>query len=332
MTDTTTNLAAGAMGATSVTRFYLSTKSVFDASATLLSGSHAVPDLAAGASSTATTSVTLPSPLPVATYYLFANADADNAVTEISETNNTAGRAILVGGDLVVSALTVPAVGASGGTIIVSDTVTSQGGGGAAASITRFYLSKDALLDATDTALDGSRTVPALAAGGASSGSTSVTIPGGIVPGAYFLIAKADADQTVPESNETNNATARPISIGPDLVVSSVTTASVGFAGSTITVTDVVTNLGGDTAAPSVTRYYLSVNGGVNGARLLDGSRTIGSLAAGASSTGSVVLTIPGDIGLSALYLVARTDADGTVGESVESNNTRERVILILPR
>jgi subtilisin family serine protease len=332
VTDTTTNQAAGAMGASSVTRFYLSTKAMFDASATLLPGSHAVPDLAAGAASTATTTVTLPSTLAVATYYLYANADADNAVAEISETNNTTGRAILVGGDLAVSALTAPTGGASGGTIVVGDTTTNQGGGAVAGSITRFYLSKDSFLDAADTVLDGSRIVPALAAGVSSAGSTNVRIPDAVVSGAYFLIAKADADGTVPESSETNNTTARSISIGPDLVVSSLTTVSAAAAGSTITVTDVVTNLGGETAAPSVTRYYLSVNGVVNAnARLLDGSRTIPALAAGAASSGSAQLTIPANMSSGALYLVAKADADGAVGEGVESNNTRERVILILP-
>ena len=43
----------------------------------------------------------------------------------------------------------------------------------------------------------GSRTVPDLDAGAASSGSTTVTIPSGVAPGLYYLIARADADNAV---------------------------------------------------------------------------------------------------------------------------------------
>jgi hypothetical protein len=40
-------------------------------------------------------------------------------------------------------------------------------------------------------------------------------------PGAYYVIAQADADGTVVETSENDNATARAITIGPDLAVSS---------------------------------------------------------------------------------------------------------------
>ena len=41
-------------------------------------------------------------------------------------------------------------------------------------------------------------------------------------------------------------------------------------------------------------------------------------------------MTLPPDI-TGAIYLVAMADADLTVAEGQEGNNTRERVILILP-
>ena len=186
ITDTTTNLGAGAVGASSVTRFYISSRAIFDGSAVPLPGGHAVPNLAAGAASTASTTVTLPSPLAVGTYYIYAVADADNAVSEIAETNNTTARTVLVGGDLVVSALAVPSAGGSGATIAVTDTTANQGGGAVAASVTRFYLSRDSILDSTDTALDGSRAVPTLATNGSSTGSTNVRLPDGVAPGALL--------------------------------------------------------------------------------------------------------------------------------------------------
>ena len=93
-----------------------------------------------------------------------------------------------------MSALTVPSKATAGSTILVNDTTTNQRAGTVAASITRFYLSANAVLDASDILLAGSRTVPELAAGVTSTGSTSVTLPSTVAAGAYYIIAKADAD------------------------------------------------------------------------------------------------------------------------------------------
>jgi subtilase family serine protease len=49
--------------------------------------------------------------------------------------------------------------------------------------------------------------IPILASGATSAGSTSVTIPAGTAPGAYYILARADATGAVAESSETNNAT-----------------------------------------------------------------------------------------------------------------------------
>jgi subtilase family serine protease len=86
--------------------------------------------------------------------------------------------------------------------------VTNQGGGGAAASTTRFYLSTNAVLDASDVALGAGRAVPPLAAGASSSGSTSIAIPSNTPPGTYYVIAQADGDGAVAESSESNNVSA----------------------------------------------------------------------------------------------------------------------------
>ena len=74
----------------------------------------------------------------------------------------------------------------------------------AAPTTTRFYLTASTVLDASAAVL-GSRAIPALAAGATSSGSTTVTIPAGTPAGNYYIIAKADADSVVTETNEGNN-------------------------------------------------------------------------------------------------------------------------------
>ena len=74
LSDTTRNDGVGS-AEPSTTRFYLSANTVFDAADVVL-GTRAVPLLASGASSCATTSLTLPTTLATGTYYILALADA----------------------------------------------------------------------------------------------------------------------------------------------------------------------------------------------------------------------------------------------------------------
>jgi subtilisin family serine protease len=121
--------------------------------------------------------------------------------------------------DLTVSTLTAPSVVAlPSAALTVTDAVSNQGNLGADATTLRFYLSTDALLDAGDAAL-GSRVVPALATGGTSSASTTLTIPASTSAGPYYLIARADADDEAVETDESNNAKAVPIQVRVDVTV-----------------------------------------------------------------------------------------------------------------
>jgi hypothetical protein len=83
----------------------------------------------------------------------------------------------------------------------------------AGASTTRFYLSTNASFSPDDVPLTGYRLVPALAPGASVAGATSLVIPANVVPGSYFLLARADADGEVGESLETNNALFRFFSV-----------------------------------------------------------------------------------------------------------------------
>ena len=98
----------GGVSAASTTRFYLSNNAALDAADVMLTGGRAVPGLAAGATSNGSTQLTIPAATATGTYYLFAKADGDAAVLETQETNNTTLRSIQIGGDLAVTAMTVP--------------------------------------------------------------------------------------------------------------------------------------------------------------------------------------------------------------------------------
>jgi subtilisin family serine protease len=330
VTDTTANPGAGPAPG-SQTRFYLSTNAAFDAGDTLLSGARSIAPLAGGANSTGTSSVALPAGLGPGTYYLIARADADHEVAETSETNNTMQRTIQIGGDLVVSALTVPAKGGAGQPLTVTETTRNSGAAPVGATVTRFYLSVNASLDASDTMI-GSRDVPALAGGASSALSTTLTIPSTVASGVYSLIAKADADAGVLETSESNNTFMRTVTIGSDLLISVPSGALKGAAGLAIDVTDTVTNLGGGASGPTTTRYYLSTNSTLSADDVpIGGGRQVPGLPAGATSTGTTAVSLPASAAAGVAYIVARADGDSVVSETSETNNTAGRVISIGP-
>lgn len=324
VSDTTLNQGTATVAA-SVVRFYLSPNAGLDAGDFVFAEGRSVPELAPGAESGGSTLLTVPVTTGPGTYYLFAKADGDATVLETQESNNAALRSVLIGTDLVVSTLAVPAKGEAGSTISVSETTSNQGGGAAPASTTGFSLSEDLRLDSGDVTLFSGRGVGALAPGASSSAATSVTIPAGTRPGAYYVIASADLDGSVAETSESNNTRYQPLLIGPDLTVSSASLpASTISAGSTSTVTDIVVNQGAGVAGASATRFYLSANPTFDAFDvLLSGGRAVGPIAGGATSSGTSVITIPAGTAAGTYYLFARADGDGDVLESVETNNVR---------
>jgi subtilase family serine protease len=325
--DTTKNLGGGASSA-SVTRFYLSTDTVLDGNDTTLAGSRDVATLDAGATSSGSTTVAIPASTPAGSYYVLAKADADGVIAETTETNNIAGRVIVIGADLQMSSITVPVKSGAGLTITVSDTIINQGGAAASPSVTRFYLSGNSILDGNDTPLGGSQAVPDLAPGGSHSASTSLTLPA-VPVGTYYIIAKADDDNVVLESRETNNTLARSIVIGGDLAVTALTVPATGGAGAPLTVSDVTTNQGGGSVGPTITRFYLSADSVLDAGDTLLASRDVGTLDGGAANSGSTAVTIPAATPAGTYYIVAKADADGSVVETYETNNTTPRSILI---
>jgi subtilase family serine protease/subtilisin family serine protease len=328
LTDTTKNQGGGAAGL-SVTQFHLSSNTTLDAGDTLLGG-RSVPALAAGASDSASTTVTIPEGTGTGTWYIIAKADGEEAVAETSETNNTFIDPIKIGPDLDITALTVPAASAAGEAIVITDTTSNPGGGAVGPTRTQFYLSLNSGLDASDILLGG-RDIPALAAGAASSGSTTVTIPEGTATGSWNVIAKADGQDAVAETSETNNTYSRTIKIGPDLDLTAFSAPTTAGAGQSIAVTDTTKNVGGGTAGPTQTRIYLSANSTLDGSDTLLGNRSVPALAAGEASSGSATVTIPEGTATGSWYLIAKADGEEVVAETSETNNTYSFSIKIGP-
>jgi subtilase family serine protease len=327
VSDTTRNTGGGpSVG--SITRFLLSTNSTLDAADVALA-ERLVPALAINGSHTATTPVTIPSGTAAGSYYLLAVADATDANSEVVETNNVRAVQLRVGPDLVVLSLAAPTSVAAGGPMAVTTTVTNQGGAAADASSAAIYWSANTTLDASDTEL-GTRSVPALAAGAGSSGSTTVAVPAGAAPGTYYVFARADRDGGIAESNEANNATYTVVRVGADLQVATATLSAASVAaGGSVVLTDATQNSGGAAAAPSATRAYLSANATLDAADTLLGIRVLAGLAAGESQSGTTAITIPAGTAPGLWFVIVKADADGAVVESSEANNTRWVTITV---
>jgi subtilase family serine protease len=326
--DTTKNQGGGSAAA-SVTSFYLSANVLLDAADVLL-GSRPTGPLAAGVSEAASTTLSIPAGTATGLYYIIAKADGTGLVTETQELNNTKyGAAMKIGPDLIESGIVVPAVAGAGIALVVSDTVKNQGSGAAGASTTSFYLSTNYALDGNDVFI-GSRSVPPLAAGVTSAASTPVVIPAGTVTGTYYVIVRADANDEVVESAETNNTTYTTTKVGADLTEFALTLSATAVAGGTTTVTDTVKNVGGSTAAPTTTRFYLSTNYVFDAADVLIGSRIVPAIDAGATNAAATSLQIPAQTTTGLwYYIIAVADADNVVTEPVETNNTRAAALRI---
>ena len=332
ISSTVKNAGPAPAGASTV-RFYLSADATLDAGDVLL-GSRALGVLAAGASSTGPTTVTIPANTSApSSYRIIAVADALGQVTETDETNNTlvsSGQVAisLFRPDLTLTTLTIPATGATGRPLAISNTVRNAGPAPTGPFAVRFYLSSEDTLDAGDVLL-GSRVLGGLAAGTSSMALTTLTIPANTsAPASYRVIAVADAlDQQV-EIDEGNNTLASSSTVAislyrPELAIRALTTAASGATGRPLAITNTVRNSGPAPAGPFTIRLYLSTDGALDAGDVLLGSRTLGGLRSGAVSTAVTMVTIPAGTSAPASYqIIAVVDALGQQVELDETNNT----------
>ncbi|MCI0417676.1 MAG: hypothetical protein L0387_11285 [Acidobacteria bacterium] len=117
--------------------------------------------------------------------------------------------------DLVIDSVSISVAAVlAGGSLSVTDTTLNIGNAPSVTSTTRYWLSTNVGVTTGLVPLNGSRSVPALAAGTRSNGAAvSVVIPASVARGNYFLGACADDGNGVVESKETNNCRATPITV-----------------------------------------------------------------------------------------------------------------------
>ena len=229
--------------------------------------------------------------------------------------------------DLAVSNFAnIPSSAAPGSALVLTvvtrnlGTVITQ-----APCITKCYLSTD-LAVGNDIYLGQWTVASGLAPGAASPGSGSLIVPANTPPGAYYVLACADAGRAFSEFNKGNNCLTSPtkILIGkPDLQVTSVapSRSRVG-AGATFQITDAIKNIGvSATVAQTLTRYYLSTDQTLGNDYSIGERIVMSGLAGGSSNTGTQNVVVPAQVPDGNYYIIAAADAGAAVAEANESNN-----------
>jgi subtilase family serine protease len=324
----------GSSAGSSVVAFHLSTNTVYgDGDDVVITTTRAITSVAVGATSTATAPVVIPASTPLGTYYLCAMADSGNTVSESIETNNTlctSSTIQVTQPDMVMSAVTPNAATVNAGSALsVTNTAGNQGLVASGSFVIAFHLSLNSIYgDGDDVVITTTRTVSSLAAGGLNSATTSLVIPAATPSGVYNVCAKADSGGTVSEIDETNNSLCSTLQVTvpqSDLIVSAIsTTATVVSTGGSVSVSNSVKDQGGSSAGSSVVAFHLSTNAvyGDGDDIVMTATRTITSVAVGATSTATAPVVIPASTPLGTYYLCAMADSGNTVSESNESNNT----------
>lgn len=318
--------------------------------ALLVSRSRTSP-LAAGASYALDATATLPPQAP-GSYFLVFQADAGNDVWEQgADANNSVALPFTIGPDapdLVVDGFQVPLAGVAGQNLVFSWTASNAGSLPTSSSswIDRVVLSLDPVIDGGDLVVERTHSgvlAPAGSPSGATNYTQSATIQLPIAAGGlYYAILDLDRANAVPfEANEANNRrVARlPINITEappaNLRIESVAAAANAVAGQPLRVDWTVVNAGtGATSSDNWNdSFYLSLDEFVDPSldRFLGsyqhGGGNPGHLDAGASRAVFANFVVPSGVA-GTYFVVARTNAQGTVYESNAGDNDRSSATL----
>ncbi len=331
ITNTVKNRAPQSSAGSFLVGFYLSSDEILDASDMLL-GSRTISGLAPFASSREVTK--FPAPTASRAYWIIGKIDTANSVVEYSKDNNIVK--VSSQSDLIIHCLTGDLVVVPGGSLKLNYVVKNRGLTSTGIFTTTCYLSKDTAVDSLDVLLDSS--IRSLFIDDESAYSKTLLIPPDTSLGEYHIIVKADTNNQVAESTETNNTMSYALRVvnRPDLAITSFSVLpKTVLPGSTITITESVRSIGSNMSLASNVVYYLSTNQildivgqSMPYGDLLLASRSVSSLEVGLTSSYSTQVTIPSTIAEGNYYIIAYIDypTNYSVYEGNEFNN-----IAVLP-
>ena len=204
-----------------------------------------------------------------------------------------------------------------------------------------FYLSDDQTLDPADIELAALRPIPMLTASATSACVSTLRIPASVTTGAKFILARADALDSVLESNEDNNVAMLPLEIGDfvDLTITTLSGPASVKTGAAMTLSVTTRNGGPVPAGPFRVAFYLAqpFPGALPGDGVAVGFKDLAGLAAGASVASSVSVSVPAGLAPGSYALTAVADSGEQIPEpagadgATANGRVAVRAISVLP-
>lgn len=285
--------------------------------------------------------VALPGNLAPGTYYIGGIADYNNQISERNETNNTYN----------VVQITVTAAGhpdlseyvavdkttvAAGGGLSLDAYNMNLGNAVAGPTAAGIYISTDATITTSDTLLTTLATSSTLATvslpGYYDHQTVTLTLPGNLAPGTYYVGGISDYNNNLIESNDTNN-TYNVVQVTvtaptqPDLSEYVAVNKTAALAGDSLTVDAYNMNLGNGVDATSTTAgIYLSTDATITTSDTLLTTISTSATLATVSQPGyydhqTVTMTLPGNLAPGTYYIGGLADYNNHLAESSETNN-----------
>jgi subtilase family serine protease len=330
---------AGNFGVSGTSAFnaglYLSTDSFFDIQDLLLKSVQVAAMPVMSHTMVNFTTGVFPQQVTAGNYYLLSVLDHQNQITESNEANNTYVWPAVVNDPYYdINALNVETPDTilySGGSYYISTDLFNQSNAPTTSFLVGFSLSTDTIVDVNDIYLGGINTMPSI--NQQSSVGITATIPQQTPPGVYYLLANADRNNVLAETNENNNLAHTIIRIGlgyRDLVMDSLAIDTVLMIGLSKRFTIRVTNAG--TIPVSSTSYsvYLSTDSVWSPNDLNLGGNN-GGIWPNQMVYYSGSFLINNSYAPGYYYILAATDAQQTVAESNETNNMLVQRVLVIP-
>lgn len=281
-------------------------------------------------------------------YYVKALVDADDRFVETDELNNlivSTTPIVASAGDMDLTATIndAPTTATWAENLDVNVTLSNTGTKESAPFFMDVFLSQDGQLDPTDFYLT-SQVIFGLEPGDQTLDLDLLlpqSLPDG--DGSYQLLINIDGDETVAETDETNNLISQTIAISgtPDLQMMVNDIPATGNFGQVITVADEVFNVGLSDAAAFDISYYFSSDNVFDGADTLLTTRSVTALASQAVDGAQTDVTLPATGTAGDYFIIAVADQADVIVESGEdlvadgetqSNNISTAPIEILSK
>ncbi len=287
--------------------------------------------LGAGKSTTLNLSVVLPSTAKAAIYKLMAHVDAADAIAEDPSDNiASADIEVVAKPDLTITTWSTDKAFYGPNTPMqFQATVLNQGGAIAGGSMIRAYWSVNDTLEVGDQQISQGQT-NALVAGASQSHAATIGLPNA-QNGTYTLFVVADAALQVAEGNEINNVVSKKIQIGAvaNLRITAFEAAGNVTAGQDLAIKVAINNNGQATSGTRTDTLYLSTNGVVDNSDLILASNLRAEIGVGLTSSLNFTVKIPATVGQGGKWLFYVVDSKQEVPESLESDNSSARSLLV---